>query len=101
MGGDGPRCYRLGRAVQGAEARRLSFRGEPGDPLARRGHTRGIDAAELGRDEKRAARSRSDLARGPKIAENTRLFAPRISWPELFSSATTTTVRTSVIVGWV
>src|SRR5258707_2888 len=63
LGGHGPRHHRLGRAVQGAETRWLSFRREPRDPLARRGHTRGIDEAELGRHEKRAARGRSNLGK--------------------------------------
>src|SRR5712692_7353392 len=61
MGGDGPRYDRLGRAIQGVETRRLSFRRKPGDALAGRGHSGGIDAAELGRHEKSAARRWSDL----------------------------------------
>src|SRR5437879_5298552 len=64
MGGHGPGDHRLGRAVQGAEARWLPSRSEPGDALARCGHPGGIDTAELGRHEKSAARGRVDLDEG-------------------------------------
>src|SRR5260221_14201191 len=64
MGSHGPGHHRLGRAVQSAKTRRLPSRGEPGDPLARRWHAGGINAAELGRHEERAARGWSDLGGG-------------------------------------
>src|ERR1700690_1041152 len=58
MGSDGPRTRRLGGTIQGAQAQRLSRRGEPGNTLAWRRHSGKIIAEKLVWNEETFARSR-------------------------------------------
>ena len=52
---------RLGRSIPGTQARRLSPRREPGDSLARRRHSRGLNHRKLGGNERCAGESRGVL----------------------------------------
>ena len=61
MGRHRQRHDRLGGSIQSSQARRLSPRGEPGNSLARRRHSRSFNHRELGRNERCAGESRGAL----------------------------------------